>query len=86
MVSSYIVQQSSFWPRRFLVLKQYAFFLLRSPIVYEKAVEEIQKRYEEITTEFNAEIDAVRAETHYKWVQQVLAETDEQSSETEKEL
>jgi len=45
--------------------------------VYDKAVEEIQQRYEAITNEFNAEIDAVRAETHYKWVQQVLAETDE---------
>ena len=49
-------------------------------IDYDKAVEEIQKHYETITNTFNAEVDAVRAETHYKWVQQLLSETDEEGS------
>lgn len=44
---------------------------------YDKAVEELQKKYEETTNTFNAEVDAVRVETHYKWVQQVLSETDD---------
>ena len=44
---------------------------------YDKAVEELQKKYEETTNTFNAEVDAVRAETHYKWVQQVLSETED---------
>jgi hypothetical protein len=47
---------------------------------YEQAVEEIQKHYETITNTFNAEVDAVRAETHYKWVQQLLSETDDEES------
>jgi cupin superfamily acireductone dioxygenase involved in methionine salvage len=44
---------------------------------YDKAVEELQKKYEETTNTFNAEVDAVRAETHFKWVQQVLSESDD---------
>lgn len=45
-------------------------------------MEEVQNRYEEITKEFNGEIDAVHTETHYKWVQQVLADFDKESDET----
>jgi hypothetical protein len=40
---------------------------------YEKAIEELQVTYERITTELNEENEAIRTETHVKWVNQILS-------------
>lgn len=39
---------------------------------YEAALEELQTTYERITTELNDENEAIRTETHLKWVNQIL--------------
>jgi F0F1-type ATP synthase membrane subunit b/b' len=39
---------------------------------YEAALEELQASYERITTELNDENEAIRTETHVKWVHQIL--------------
>lgn len=41
--------------------------------IYDASVEDLSARFEEITTKFNSEIDAIRAETNFKWVQQILS-------------
>jgi cupin superfamily acireductone dioxygenase involved in methionine salvage len=53
--------------------------------VYDAALEEIQTRYEETTSAFNSEIDVIRSETNFKWVQQILAMSDTSDSEGTKD-
>ena len=43
---------------------------------FDKVAFEIQKQYEELTTNFNAKIDKLRSESDFKWIQQVLSEMD----------
>lgn len=43
---------------------------------FDKVANEIQKQYEELTTNFNAKIDKLRKESDFKWIQQVLSEMD----------
>lgn len=40
---------------------------------YEAALEELQATYERITSELNDENEAIRTETHLKWVNQILS-------------
>lgn len=44
---------------------------------FDKEVEDINARYEAAVLAFNKNIDKIRAETNYKWVEQVLADLDE---------
>ena len=58
---------------------------------YEAAVEKLQQQFEEITKDYNKEIDSVRVETNFKWVQQILLtdypdDDEEESSATGEEL
>lgn len=39
---------------------------------YEKAVEELQANYEKMSADFNTDLETIRKETNFKWVQQVL--------------
>lgn len=41
--------------------------------VYDAAFAELTSRYEEITNNFNSNIDEIRAATNFKWVQQILS-------------
>ena len=55
--------------------------------IYDASVEELSARFEEITSNFNSEIDAIRAETNFKWVQQILSSlSDNNDAEENKEV
>lgn len=45
--------------------------------VYDASMEELSTRYEEIANIFNSEIEVIRAETNFKWVQQILSLSEE---------
>lgn len=44
---------------------------------YDVKIAEIQLQYSELIAEFNNEIDKIRRETNYKWLQQVLHHLDQ---------
>lgn len=44
---------------------------------FDAKIAEIQRQYAELIADFNEEIDNVRKETNYKWLQQVLLHMDQ---------
>ena len=53
---------------------------------YDTKIAEIQAQYAKVVTEYNNELDRVRRETNYKWLQQVLQHLDEKEGATGDEL
>jgi hypothetical protein len=52
---------------------------------YDAGLEDLNARYEAIVSEFNTQVDKVREESNFKWVQQILREA-ESDKETKEEL
>jgi len=51
--------------------------LAEAEVKYDEQVELINEQYEQILSEYNAKLTKIRDERHYKWLQMVLAESDE---------
>ena len=45
---------------------------------FDAEVEKLQKRYDELTEDFNAKLDKIKADGQYKFIQQILQSTEYQ--------
>ena len=45
---------------------------------FDVEVEKLQKKYDELTEEFNAKLDKIKADGQYKFIQQILQSTEYQ--------
>ena len=50
---------------------------------FEKDMEEMDKKYNEMVEKFNEKMDEIRADTNYRYIQQILYERNEDSEEEE---
>ena len=48
---------------------------------YDEALEEMNQKYDEMVTEYNAKMDEIRADTNYRYIQQIIFEHNEDAKE-----
>jgi hypothetical protein len=48
-------------------------------LAFDEKITEIQQAYNTLITEFNQQLESIRKETDYKWLQQVLRRMDEEA-------
>lgn len=53
---------------------------------FDEEIEALNERYEQIVGDFNKKADQIREETHYKWVQQILAKMEPEEETAKDEL
>lgn len=60
--------------------------LMRLQASFDEELEKLSEKYDRLVDEFNKNVEKIRNESHYKWIQQILAQSDARKAGANEEL